>query len=489
MVTQSNTSKAIKGMSSQTVVTIMLGIVEIVSFSIMSRILTVQDFGYYAAMSAVLIIFNSFAETGIGAAIIQKKDVDKKFINNAFTLSLLMGMIISLVLISLSDYLAKLVIDESMSLPLKLMSLTILCHCLTSPYISILYKKMKFMIVGYIQLASLVVTTIIAVILAYKGYGYYAIIAKTVCASIITLVLSAIISRTSFSLAWNTNVIKSIWNYSGWLMASVIFRNFSQQADRLLMSKLLSVNLLGSYNRPKEFINQIAGKINSVFDTVLFPVLSNIQDNHESLRRALSKSVYLMNLFSSVLCVAFIFNAELIIRIFFGEDWMHLTGVFQILSLVVIFNIDGRLSDCYLRSLRLTKAQFYFRVAETIIKFGGVILGAQFGIYGVSIAVVLANFIMIFVKLAYIARKVNYSFNVLLQTILKSWQSMFVIVPISAISMLLLPHSIGANIMQVIIFVLTVIILFLIFPSVVGKEFKNQIYVVFVNQIKRRIRK
>ena len=60
----SNTNKALKGMSSQTFVTILLGLVDVVSFSIMSRLLTQQDFGYYAALSAILMIFNSFAETG-----------------------------------------------------------------------------------------------------------------------------------------------------------------------------------------------------------------------------------------------------------------------------------------------------------------------------------------------------------------------------------------------------------------------------------------
>ena len=167
---QSNTQKAVKGISSQTLVTVMLGLVEIISFSIMSRLLSVQDFGYYAAMSAILVVFNSFAETGIGSAIIHRKEVDQKFINNAFTLALSFGVIISLSLFFLSDYLAILVVDESMGQPLKLMSLTILCHCMTSPYVSVLQKKLKFMTIGYVNLISLVVTTIIAIILAYNGF-------------------------------------------------------------------------------------------------------------------------------------------------------------------------------------------------------------------------------------------------------------------------------------------------------------------------------
>ena len=483
---QSNIQKAVKGISSQTLVTVMLGLVEIISFSIMSRLLSVQDFGYYAAMSAILVVFNSFAETGIGSAIIHRKDVDQKFINNAFTLALFFGVIISLALFFLSDYLAKLVVDESMGLPLKLMSLTILCHCMTSPYISVLHKKLKFMTIGYINLISLVVTTIIAIILAYKGFGYYAIIAKVVTASIITLILSATISKVKFSLAWDKNVIKSIWNYSGWLMASVIFRNFSQQADRLLMSKLLSVEMLGSYNRPKEFIDQISSKVNGIFDTALFPILSSIQDNVASLQRSLSKSIYYLNLLSVYLTVAFIYNSELIIQIFFGNEWMHLTLVFQLLCIAIIFNIDSRLSDCYLRSLGLTQSQFYFRILETVVKFGGVVIGARYGIYGVSIAVVFANFVMIFIKLSYITRYINYSFRGILMTIIYSWKSMIILVPFCVVTSLLVPNNIEGYFVKLIVFILITFILFLVFPSIIGKEYRELVYPKIINKLMRK---
>ena len=71
MTEQSNTTKVLKGVSTQTLITILIGVIEIVSFSIMSRLLTQEDFGYYAAIAAVTAIFTSFADAGIGSAIVQ----------------------------------------------------------------------------------------------------------------------------------------------------------------------------------------------------------------------------------------------------------------------------------------------------------------------------------------------------------------------------------------------------------------------------------
>ena len=124
---ESNTSKALKGMSSQTLVTIMIAVVELVSFSIMSRLLTKEDFGYYAAVTAILAVFKSLSETGIGSAIIQRKNPDARYINNSFTISLFFGLFLMAFLCALARPIAVMVVDETLTIPLLIMSVTLLC--------------------------------------------------------------------------------------------------------------------------------------------------------------------------------------------------------------------------------------------------------------------------------------------------------------------------------------------------------------------------
>ena len=136
METTGFTQKTISGIFSQTTVTVLVGIVEVLSFSIMSRLLTQEDFGYYAAITAITTVFASFSETGIGSAIIQRKEIDSKFINNSFTLSFLFGTFITLLLLISSKPLSSLIADESMTIPLMIMSVTLLSNCLSSKVLS-----------------------------------------------------------------------------------------------------------------------------------------------------------------------------------------------------------------------------------------------------------------------------------------------------------------------------------------------------------------
>lgn len=476
MMTESNAQKVMKGISSQTIVTIVLGIVEIVSFSIMSRLLTQDDFGYYAAITAITSVFASFSETGIGAALIQRKDINKKYIDNAFTLSLVFGLFISLLMFLSAGPISEAVIDKTLKVPLMLMSVTLLFNCLASVNFSLMQRELQFLKVGVINLLSLVVTTIVAIILALKGFGYYAILAKAILTSFLTLVISRIAIRVHFNLNIDKHTFKEIFGFSGWLMASVFFRNFAQQADKLLMGRLLSVSALGAYNRPKEFITQINTKFNGIFDTALFPVLSGIQDKKDILGNAYKKSLYYMNLFSMAMSLGFIFCSGLIIRIFLGEQWLDIQPVFMILSCAMIFNIDGRLVDCFMRSLALTRSQFFFRILELFINVVALLIGAHWNITGVAMAVVLTNFVMVIIKVIYISAKIELSVKSVLLTIFSSWQFSLVVLLILIPSFIILPSTAIGDILITFEYCLLLLLCFVIFPSIVGDEYKAEAY-------------
>lgn len=485
----SNTQKAIKGMSSQTLVTLVLGIIEIFSFSIMSRLLSADDFGYYAAIVAVTTVFACFSDAGIGSAIIQKKDISQKFINVAFTVSFVCGSIAMVALLILAKPLAYFVADESMTVPLMLISLTLLGQCLTSVNTSIMIRRLEFLKVGMINLFALVVTTIIAVWLAYLGFGYYAIITRAILTSILTYIVSYYYAKTKFSFSWDKKTFKGILGFSGWLTASGFFRDLSNQLDRLLMTSLLSITALGQYNRPKDFISQITVRVGNIFDTALFPVLSQIQDDKLGMKRAYIRSMYYLNMASLVLAVGFVCNAELIIRIFFGQDWFNIVSIFMVLSLSVIFVFDARMADCYLRSLGWTKQQFFFRIMEVALKFAGLLIGFRYGLLGVAISVLITSIIAVVIKHIYIAKRINVNASETIAVLIKSWKSGLIFAPTIGGMLILLPKTIVSELILLVVYILLVLVTFVLFPSMAGSMYKNDMYPKVISTVKNKLRK
>lgn len=485
-----NTQKVIKGVSSQTIVTIVLGLVEILSFSIMSRLLSQKDFGYYAAIVAIATIFSALEDAGIGSALIQKKDLTKKYINNAFTFALLFGSLIACLLFLFAGVLAKFVADETMTVPLRIYSITLLCQCLYSVNRSLMNRKLQFLRIGLINLISLVITTTVAVVLALKGLGYYAILTKAVCGSILNMIISYFLVNEKFSLAFDFKVYKNIFNFGGWLMASSIFRNLAHQIDKLLMTSLFSIETLGLYTRPKEFINNISEKFNSIFDTVLFPVLSTIQDEKERLQKSFLYTVYFLNILGVIFFLIFIFNSELLIRIFFGEKWLKdINTLFLIFSFLPLFRANGRICDIYLRSLALTKQQFIFRVIELASGILFILISYRYGVIALAIFNIIGYAVVIAIKIIYVASRVGVTALQTYSTIIRACKVCLLFIPIYIFCTNIIPHTWGGNIIQAIVFLSALAISFLAFPSLVGKKYKEEAYNKVISFIKNKFLK
>lgn len=488
MSEQSNASKVLKGVSTQSLITILSGIIEIVAFSIMSRLLSQQDFGYYAAVTAVSTIFAAFSDAGIGAAVVQRKNLDQKYIDNAFTLCLLFGLFGSLLLVACSGPAARYVADATMQVPLMLVAITLLTGTLSSVNFSIMHRKLQFLRMGIIRILALIITTIVSIALAIKGFGYYAIIAKVILYSIVTLIVSYFAAHTKYHLSFDLKAFKEIFGFGGWLQASSFFRKIADQVDRLMMSSLFSVQTLGMYSRPKEFINNMTGRLTDIFDSSLFPVLSTIQDEKGRLVKSYQLALYYLNIVGLLLTLTFMFNSELIIRIFLGSEWMNVNKLFILLSLSGIMMINGSLGDIFLRSLAYTKQQFFLRVIQSLVSILLILLAAKVGVLAVAAAYLLAYGLVVFLKMHFIAKRINYGLMDALGDILSAFKVVLYYLPAYAICMAFIPNTIEGNILKLMVFGIITILVFLVFPNCVGRKYNDEMYSRVLQFIKGRIK-
>lgn len=485
----SNYQKIVKGVSSQTIVTGILAILEIASFSIMSRLLTQEDFGYYAAIIAISAVFSIFAESGIGSALIQKNILTNEYVNNAFTLSLIFGLLGTVLLSALSGLLSRFIADESMQIPLILFSTTLLLNSMISINMSLMHRKLQFFKMGIIRLISLIATTVLAIILALKGFGYYSILAKAIMGTFITLLITQFAVGIKYKLAFNISVYKKILEFSGWLMASSFFRHLADQVDRILMTQLFSINTLGFYTRPKEFITQLSEKFNSIFDSALFPVLSSIQDDKEQMKTYYINTLYYLNIIGLLISFFLLFNSELIIRVFLGEKWLNVNRIFQVLSISSIFLMNGRIGDIFLRSLALTKQQFLLRVGQLVASIVLILIGYRWGLVSLAISAMVAYLLFMIIKMFYISIKLEVPFYKTLLSIIKSYKGIIFIAPIFIISNYLIPNSWEGNIVKLLVFFVLTITLFLLIPSSIGEMYKKDVYVKIISYTRTNILK
>lgn len=470
--------KVFGGIKSQTLVTIILGVIEIVFFSIMSRILNQEDFGYFAIITAVTSILTTLTEVGMGSTLIQKKDPSEYFVSTAFTISFAFGAIASLSLFVAAPYFSKIMIgDGTLTVAFRLMALPLLLSNINSIARATMMRQLNFLRFGLYQIISYVLSNGIAVCVALRGHTFYAIIIAAVLNQLFLTILLYSFKTFRPTLRIYKEELSGIIVFGGWLTGSAIIRSISEQLDKFILARWMSVSALGAYNRPSGFISNITSKIYGVFDVVLYPILSRIQDEQDRMNRSYQLSVVLTSLFSCVLMSIFILGSASIISIFFGSKWLNLVNVFQILSISIIAISYCRIADVFFRSSGAVKQYFWNRVISCLFTVLSLYIGCRYGIIGASIAFTISKYIDMIVKIIMFRRIISVNRSNLYKSLFNAC-----LIPI-LILLICYPLLRIGNIIAISLYILILTLIILVKPSAFGNIFYECVYNQYLKNI------
>lgn len=470
----SSGNKLISGLSIQTVITVSTAVLQIVVFSIFSRLLGREEFGYYAAITGVVSILSSISDAGIGSSLIQKKNVTDLYRSTAFSLSLTFGIIAALINLCLSPVISEMIADKTIIKPLQILSVSIVMYSLQGYCVSSLRKELKFKTVGICKLTSYTIASGVGILLAVMNVGLYSLVIMTLLDSVLYMLF--LFGKTKLpSLGFNFIDAKKIISFGGWLTLGVIVTSISNQLDKIILGRRIGVKALGEYNRPAGFISNSISMANTIFDIVLFPILSTFQDSKEHFKALLKRSISLLSDFGNIFSFMLCFNSPLIIIIFFGYKWIDLLPVMRIVSLGASFMMLNTLCDCFFRSFNLVRIGFYIRLTGLIIWIFLIILGSSYGLVGVAIAVLISNFSITTMKILYLCHKSETKVIDIIKVSILSYRPSLPILVIG-LFFLLFPNNFYYLILQLIMMMLSIIILMIQYPKFFGEEYMNLLY-------------
>lgn len=470
-----NRNKVFRGIGSQGSIVAIQAALEVVYFAIMSRLLTPDEFGYLAVIMAVTFIIQSISEAGLGSAIIQRKDPDSRFISTAFTLSFSMGGLFALCFYLCAPMMSNFV-HQSVDLTnaFRIISVTVLLNSINSIARAMYMRQLRFMRFGMYQITAYIISSVLAVCLALKGYGLYAVIWASVANVALTTVIMYVICGFHPSFQFDKRYARDVFSFGGWLTMASLVRSISEQIDKLILSRFLPIKDVGSFSRPSGFISTISTKVYGIFDTILFPILSSINGDSEKVETAYSKCVFLVMQFSMMLMCVLVLGAHFILSVVFGDQWTSLTFVFQVLSISVFFSAYTRITDCFFRSLGYVRVYFRTRYLMLFITGLGIWIGTFYGLHGVAIAYTLTKLIECLIRWFYLQRIVTVKSSVFIRHIITALSVPTIAMVIGVV--VLKYCSFYPSLLSVIVFSLICIGCMFFAPHLFGEHFKADVY-------------
>lgn len=252
---------------------------------VMARLLSPSDYGITALPAVFMSVAWILQNGGLGDALVRKPDLKEEDLSTAFYYSLAMGLTLYLTLFFAAPSIADFYETPVLIPLLRVTALTFLWGPLNTAQNVLLKRKLDFKTPTKIALTTRIASAIIGIVLAYMGYGLWALVVSGVLSSLLTMVLSWFAVKWMPKAKWDKASFKYLWNYGNKIMASGMLDTLYQNITPIFVAKYYSPADLGVYNRAQGYAALPSQQVTGVIQGVTFPVLSKMQDDNEALAR------------------------------------------------------------------------------------------------------------------------------------------------------------------------------------------------------------
>lgn len=335
-------------------------VVTLVVSGVLARLFTPEEFGVVNIATVVIAFFAIFSDLGIGPAVIQHKNLDRRDLGGIFSLTLWSGAVMALLFFAASGLIASLY-DDSTELRniLRILSANLFFAAANIVPNALILKEKRFRFAAMRSLSVQVVGGAAAIIAAYSGAGIYALTINPVFSSLMLLVINYRQNPLSVYLKPGKAAIRKVFSFSAYQFSFQLLNYFSRNLDKLLMGRYMSLSQLGYYDKSYRLMMLPLQNIAYVVSPVMHPIFSEMQDDLRKLSESYRKVVRLLALIGLPLSVVLWFTAQELVLIIFGDQWQPSVPVLRILALSVGIQIVMSTSGSIFQAANATRMLFF----------------------------------------------------------------------------------------------------------------------------------
>jgi len=365
-------------------------ILQIVFLSVLAHLIEPKDFGLASGALIAVFFTTILAESGIGAALVQRKDLTPLHVRVGWTLSASLGLLCCALLVVLAPLLEQFLRLPGLTPIVRVIALIFVLNNLTlSDYL--LARRLQFRQLGLAEFVSYAVGYgVIAIFLAVRGAGPWAIVGGQLGHSAMRTVLVSCLAPHSFRPAFARGPARDLLSYGGGHTIARVGNWASSQADNLIVGRYLGAAALGLYGRAYSLVQLPANLFGQVCNEVLFPAMAAVQNDKETLRRIFRLGLSALAMLALPLSIIAVITSEQLVLLLLGRDWLPLRGAFDVLAFGMMFRTNFKLSDSLARATGAVYRRAWRQVTFALMVIIGALAGKHWGIHGVSIGVLLA---------------------------------------------------------------------------------------------------
>lgn len=304
---------------------------------ILARILAPEDYGLIALVTVFTTILNVFVDSGMANALIQKKDADDVDFSSVFYFNFAVCILLYGIMYIASPWIAAFYQKPELTSIVRVLSLTLVISGIKNVQQAYVSRNMLFKNFFYSTLGGTIFSAILGIVLAYKGFGVWALVVQQLANTCMdTAILWITVKwRPKFVFSWTR--LKGLLSFGWKLLVSSLLDTVYNNLRQLIIGKMYTSSDLAYYNKGKQFPNMIVTNINSSIDSILLPTMSKVQDSQQQVknmtRRAIKTSTYIM----APLMMGLAFTAPSVVELILTDKWLPCVPYMRIFCITFMF--------------------------------------------------------------------------------------------------------------------------------------------------------
>ena len=391
----------------------------------LARTLSPLDFGTMGIVLIFIALSLAFIDGGFGAAIVQKKTLKSSDIRTVFTINLGISVLLYLAVFLSSGYLAIYYQNDILKILLRISGLGLIVESLSLIQQNMLVRKMKFNKLTIIKVTAAFISCILAIAIAYNGFGVWALVVQHLSNSIVKSVLFWIISDEQVRLGFDTQSFRKMFSFGGKLLLSRLISDGYIQFQSAIIGRVFGVPQLGYYIQAKQLQQIPVQSLNTVINNVSFPIFSKLQESPGKLRLEVIKLLKIATYINFPMMILLALIAKPLFVTLYGETWIASVDSFRFL--VLGFGLLLVVHGVNLNTLKSIGASSAILKLEVIKKIGGLLLMGLFipilGYNGLFLALFINSVFELYLNARSLERYIDFGFYDVIHTVGKNFIS------------------------------------------------------------------
>ena len=378
---------------------------------ILARLLMPSEYGLVALILVFINLASVFVTNGIGESLIQKKNADETDFSTIFYCSFLISIFIYAILFLTAPFIAKFYGNSDLVSVLRILALIIPVSSFSTIQQAYVSKKMMFKKFFFSNLGGTLVAGLIGIIMAYYGFGVWALVAQNLINTIVgTIVLF-------FTVTWRPRLLFSINSAKellgfGWKLVAANFINIGYNELRsLTIGKIYTMTDLAYYNRGNQFPSLIITNINSTIAKVVFPAMAEVNDDISRLKTVTRRAMKITSYLIFPLMIGLMGVANSLILVLLTEKWLFVVPFLQICCIYWLFQPMQTANWQAIKSLGRSDLLMNLEILKKVIGVAMLLLTMHINVYAIAISNAVFAGISMIINMIPNKKLINYSMS------------------------------------------------------------------------------